>query len=33
MHWVKVLVDPREREVFSFLPQTVPGNRVAVPAP
>jgi hypothetical protein len=33
VHWVKVLVDPREREVFSFLPQTVPGNRVAVPAP
>jgi hypothetical protein len=33
VHWVKVLVDPREREVFAFLPQTVPGNRVAVPAP
>jgi hypothetical protein len=33
VHWVKVLVDPREREVFSFQPQTVPGNRVAVPAP
>jgi hypothetical protein len=33
VHWVKALVDPREREVFAFLPQTVPGNRVAVPAP
>jgi hypothetical protein len=33
VHWVKVLVDPRERELFSFHPQTVPGNRVAVPAP
>jgi hypothetical protein len=33
VHWVKVLVDPREREVFSFQPQTVPANRVAVPTP
>lgn len=33
LHWVKVQVDPREREVFSFLPQMVPGNRVAVPVP
>jgi hypothetical protein len=33
VHWVKVLVDPRERELFSFHPQTVPGNRGAVPAP
>ena len=33
VHWVKVLVDSRDREVFSFVPQTVPGNRVAVPAP
>jgi len=32
-HWVKVFVDPDSREVFSFQPQTVPGNRVAVPAP
>lgn len=33
VHWVKVLVAPRTREVFSFEPQIVPGNRVAVPAP
>ena len=33
VHWVKVGVDPRDREVFSFSPQTVPANRVAVPAP
>lgn len=33
VHWVKVLVDPRSREVFSFEPQVVPGNREAVPAP
>jgi hypothetical protein len=33
VHWVKVLVDPRSREVFAFQPQMVPGNRVAVPAP
>jgi hypothetical protein len=33
MHWVKVLVDPREREVFAFQPMIVPGNRVAVAAP
>jgi hypothetical protein len=31
--WLKVDVDPRSREVFSFQPQIVPGNRVAVPAP
>ncbi|CAN5166936.1 hypothetical protein BH20ACT20_BH20ACT20_05590 [soil metagenome] len=31
--WVKVLVRPRSREVFSFQPQVVPANRVAVPAP
>lgn len=31
--WLKVDVDPRSREVFSFQPQTVPANRVAVPAP
>lgn len=31
--WVKVTVDPRSREVFSFQPQIVPANRVAVPAP
>jgi hypothetical protein len=28
VQWVKVLVDSRSREVFSFQPQTVPGNRV-----
>ncbi len=33
VHWTKVLVDPNSREVFSFQPQTVPANRVAVPAP
>jgi hypothetical protein len=33
VHWVKVLVDPRSRDVFAFQPQIVPGNRVAVPAP
>jgi len=33
VQWVKVLVDPRSREVFSFQPQVVPENRVAVPAP
>jgi len=33
VQWVKVAVDPRSREVFSFQPQVVPGNRVAVPPP
>jgi hypothetical protein len=33
VHWVKVLVDDRTREVFAFQPQIVPGNRTAVPAP
>jgi hypothetical protein len=31
--WLEVTVDPRSREVFSFQPQIVPGNRTAVPAP
>ncbi len=31
--WVKVIVDARDREVFSFQPKIVPGNRVAVPSP
>lgn len=31
--WLKVVVEPRSREVFSFQPQIVPANRVAVPAP
>ena len=33
VNWVKVRVDAESREVFSFQPQIVPGNRVAVPAP
>jgi hypothetical protein len=33
VNWLKVLVNPRSREVFTFQPQIVPGNRVAVPAP
>jgi hypothetical protein len=33
VHWVKVLVDSRTREVFTYQPQIVPANRVAVPAP
>lgn len=33
VHWVKVFVDARSREVFSYQAQIVPANRVAVPAP
>ena len=33
VQWLKVYVDPSSREVFSFQPQIVPANRVAVPAP
>jgi hypothetical protein len=33
VNWVKVTVNPSSREVFSYQPQIVPGNRVAVPAP
>jgi hypothetical protein len=33
VHWLKVRVDPRSREVFSYQAMMVPGNRVAVPAP
>jgi hypothetical protein len=33
VNWLKVTVDSRSREVFSYQPQIVPGNRVAVPAP
>ena len=33
MQWLKVTVDPRRREVFSYQPMIVPGNREAVPAP
>jgi hypothetical protein len=33
VNWVKVIVDPNSREVFSYQPQIVPANRTAVPAP
>ncbi|MEO7192061.1 MAG: hypothetical protein ABI051_13490 [Vicinamibacterales bacterium] len=33
VHWLKVMVDPKSREVFAFQAQIVPDNRVAVPAP
>jgi hypothetical protein len=33
VNWLKVLVDARSREVFTYQEQIVPGNRVAVPAP
>jgi hypothetical protein len=33
VNWLKVIVNPRSREVFSYQPQIVPGNRVAVPSP
>lgn len=33
VQWLKVTVNPRDREVFSYQPQIVPQNRVAVPAP
>ncbi|MEA2301024.1 MAG: hypothetical protein QOE44_1559 [Solirubrobacteraceae bacterium] len=33
VQWVRVDVNPRTREVFSFQPQIVPANRTAVPAP
>ena len=31
VQWLKVIVDPHSREVFSYQAQIVPGNRVAVP--
>ena len=31
VHWLKVLVDSRSREVFAYQPQIVPANRTAVP--
>lgn len=31
VQWLKVLVDARSREVFTYQTQIVPGNRVAVP--
>jgi hypothetical protein len=33
VNWLKVSVDPRGREVFSYQAMIVPANRVAVPAP
>jgi len=33
VQWLKVIVDPDSREVFSYQAQIVPANRVAVPAP
>jgi hypothetical protein len=33
VHWLKVTVDARSREVFSYEAQIVPTNRTAVPAP
>lgn len=33
VHWLKVEVAPQTRDVFSYQPQIVPGNRTAVPAP
>jgi hypothetical protein len=33
VQWVEVGVDPRDRDVFSFTPRIVPGNRTAVPPP
>jgi hypothetical protein len=33
VHWLKVLVSPRSREVFAYQPQIVTANRAAVPAP
>ena len=32
VHWLKVTVDARSREVFSYQTQIVPGNRTAVPS-
>jgi len=33
VNWLKVEVDARSREVFTYQPQIVPANRTAVPAP
>jgi hypothetical protein len=33
VNWLKVVVDARSREVFTYQTQIVPANRVAVPAP
>jgi hypothetical protein len=33
VNWLKVIVDPRSRDVFFYQQQIVPANRTAVPAP
>jgi hypothetical protein len=33
VQWLKAVVSPRSREVFTYQPQIVPANRTAVPAP
>jgi hypothetical protein len=33
VNWLKVTVDARSREVFTYQAQIVPANRTAVPAP
>lgn len=33
VNWLKVVVNPRSREVFTYQAQIVPANRIAVPAP
>jgi hypothetical protein len=33
VNWLKVKVDARSRDVFSYQAMIVPSNRVAVPAP
>jgi hypothetical protein len=33
VRWLKVTVDPKSRDMFSYQPVTVPANRTAVPAP
>ena len=33
VHWLKVTVDARSRDAFSYEPMMVPGNRTAVPSP
>jgi hypothetical protein len=33
VNWLKVVVDARSRDVFTYQTQIVPGNRTAVPAP
>jgi hypothetical protein len=33
VHWLKVVIDSSTRDVFTYQPQIVPANRLAVPAP